>query len=174
MNRAVFITASILQVYFIPLLLSQIFFTTAMATKSSVLMYMLIKDDVDLKGPDEPLEMLNRISFIPIVNIVGVFYAGLLIVAFVFYKKQTTSIIVEYYREVNPVMYNLTNNILNTLPLLHEVELIKDDIGGFATKGMRGIIIEEVDGKYDILFPYQGVISMKKEDVKDVQIKVNS
>ena len=175
MDRTVFVIATLLQAYFIPLVLVQIFLTTATADKSAVLLYMItIEEDESIENPAEIEKILNQISFVPIFNLLALVFVITLIFAFVFYKEYTAKIIISYYEQSNPIMYNLTNNLLKTLPILHEVETLRGDDEGFVKPGMRGIVIEEIDGKYDILFPYQAVVTLKKEDVKDVQTKVNS
>lgn len=128
----------------------------------------------ELESVDEYYDIVNSLSFVPIGNIVVLVVLIILTLLFFLGRASFNELILEYFKEQNPAMYNVTNNILATLPILHQVELLKDSDSKEAVKGQQGFVIEEGEDTYEILLPYRAVVSMKKEDVKDVQIKANS
>lgn len=178
--RLLYWIATLSQFYIVPLFLIQLFLLTGVSKIASLVVYTKSQEmgeemSKEITGPPLVEEMINQISFVPIQNLVLLMLLIPIGIYSIRLKKDEIAIMmIKYNIKMNPLMKDITDHHLKNLEELHHVELLKDDEDGFGKKGKHGLVIEETEGNYDILIPYESIVTMKKEDVRDVAIETNS
>lgn len=125
-------------------------------------------------SPLDVIEVYDKTSYLPLRNIVVLFVViATSIMVLHMGRDAVDEALMEYQEQENPLMYKVTIRLLKELEVYHEVRILKEDEEGFAQIGMTGLVIGEEKGKYDILLPYQAVISLEKGDVEFVSRKIN-
>lgn len=169
-KQVIFILASLLQLYVIPLAAIQIFLATDFSRKASVVLYTAAPGD--FSGPEEVLDAYDVVSFMPGRNLIVMAMLIIANIRIIASGKDTiNSILMAYEERTNPLMFRVTMNALKDMTEHHVIKFLKADEEGFVEKGWEGLVIREEDGKYVILVPFKAIVEMEKEDVKDVSIE---